>query len=236
MRLADEKKGHQGGDGTEDQQGHDLKVDSPLGAGRCCPDAVHVAGAREDLTLSYRRGGRSEWPPVGCTVAKTDADEIDLWDLLDGDSKPSGQAGEKGGGEVGVLLSLIGDVLLGRQGQNRVDVLRESYDRRDTHRERWTGRHLGADLGGVGESAVLELRGRVGVEVEVAADVEVTLPAASSLTATSKGRVGSGRCPATTNGRSTLRYKAASDDPIELRLLTLWPVGSVVKNRYGAWK
>jgi hypothetical protein len=97
-RLADEKKGHQGGDGTEDQQGHHLKVNSPLGTRRCRPDAVNVAGAREDLTLSYCRGGCSERLPVSCTVTKTDADEIDLWDLLDRDSKPSGQAGEEGGG------------------------------------------------------------------------------------------------------------------------------------------
>ena len=76
-RLADEKKGHQGGDGTEDQQGHDLKVDSPLGARRCCPDAIHVAGAREDLTLSYCRSGRSERLPVGRLKSGLDLPQLE---------------------------------------------------------------------------------------------------------------------------------------------------------------
>ena len=72
--LADEEKGHQGGKGSEDQQGHDLEVDSPLGAGRRCPDSVRIAGAREDPTLSYGPGGRRECRPVGRAVSQTHAE------------------------------------------------------------------------------------------------------------------------------------------------------------------
>ena len=64
--------------------------------------------------------------------------------------------------------------------------------------------------------------------------------AASSLTATSKGRCGSGSRPVTTSGRSTLRYRSRSASPMTL----IWsascaafdPVRSGVRKRYGARK
>ena len=65
--------------------------------------------------------------------------------------------------------------MLGRQGKYRVDVLRKAHDTRHARCERWTSRRIVADLGGVGEPVLLELRGDVGVEVEAAADMEVTL-------------------------------------------------------------
>ncbi len=92
---------------------------------------------------------------------------------------------------------------MGEERHNGVDFLGRPDDRRHPNREAWPGRSLGLELDSPREGAVLELRRRVRVQVDEAADMEMVLSAATSLIAASKGAPGSGRCPATTSGRST---------------------------------
>ena len=119
--------------------------------------------------------GLCERVPIGRAVAETDRDQVHGGKLLHGDSESRGQTLQERWRQVQVLLTLVGDVLLGCHRDDRVDILREPHDRRDPHRERRTRRRLGGDRGATSQSSILELLDRVGVQADVATHVEVAL-------------------------------------------------------------
>ena len=174
-RLTREEKGHQGGQCTEEQQGDDLEMDTSLGTGRRSPNAVHVAGRGEDLTVPEGIGGGGERLPVGGTVTEADAHEIDVGNRLDGDAQSRGQTRQEGRRREEVLLALVRNVFVGEHGVDCVDVLRRPHNCGDPNGERGAVRCLVALLHPAREAAILELCGRVGIEAEAAADVEVPL-------------------------------------------------------------
>ena len=161
--------------GAEQEQRHNLEVDPPPRARRRGLDAIDVAGRRADLAAADSSRSLCERLPICRAVTQTNRDQVHGGKFLHGDTQSRGQTLQKRRRQVQVLLTLVGDVLLGRHRDDRIHILREPHDRGNPHRERRTRRRLGGDHGATGQSSVLELAHRVGVKVDVATYMKVTL-------------------------------------------------------------